>query len=166
MLDTISETIGTASGITQEDIEKHSKDMSVFHKEVTSQLRQEQYEEDYDYVRDNLKTAIGYGMDMIPAIISLAKDSENARCYEVAAGLLKSLSEINKDLLAVSKVNAPAKQTAIGSELVGIDNSTTHNQTNVFVGTSEDVFAKIFQQRNFEKVIDNNDNEQCPTSSI
>ena len=159
MLDSISESIGAATGISQEEIEKHSKELSMFHKEVTSQLRQDQYEEDFDYVRNNLKTAIEQGMEMIPSIISLAKDSENAKSYEVAGTLLKVISEINKDLLAVSKVNAPAKSAAIGSELVGIDNSTTHNQTNVFVGTAEDVFAKIFQQRNFEKVIDNNVNE-------
>ena len=158
MLDTISETIGAATGISDEDIEKHSKDLSMFHKEITTKLRQDQYEEDFDYVRDNLKTAIQHGMDMIPSIISLAKDSENARSYEVAGSLLKVISEINKDLLAVSKINAPAK-TAIGSEVVGIDNSTTHNQTNVFVGTAEDVFTKIFQQRNFEKVIEDNVNE-------
>ncbi len=48
--------------------------------------------EDYRYVRDNLYNLVERGNEALDGIISLAKEMEHPRAYEVAAGLIKSVN--------------------------------------------------------------------------
>ena len=97
---------------------------------------------DFEYARENLMKMIEKGNIAIDGILQLAKESESPRTYEVAAGLIKTMTEANKDLLGLRKQkkelqkdNAP-KQT-----------NTTNN--NLFVGSTSEL-AKMLKTKRGE----------------
>ncbi len=80
--------------------------------------------EDYRYVRDNLYNLVERGNEALDGIISLAKEMEHPRAYEVAAGLIKSVTE-----LQIMKGEKPS------------GNTTTHN--NLYVGSTAELQAML-----------------------
>lgn len=58
-----------------------------------------QVEEDIDYVRENLKEIIETGKGALESISNIANQSQHPRAFEVLNGILKTLSDVNKDLL-------------------------------------------------------------------
>ena len=59
--------------------------------------------EDYQYARDNLYNLIERGNDALEGILELAKEMEHPRAYEVASGLIKTVSETTMELLRMQK---------------------------------------------------------------
>jgi len=68
--------------------------------EVTSP---NQVEEDATFARNNMKDLIIKGNNAMDQLLAVAKESEHPRAYEVAAGLIKNLADMNKDLLELQK---------------------------------------------------------------
>lgn len=68
--------------------------------EVTSP---NQIEEDATFARNNMKDLIIKGNSAMDQLLAVAKESEHPRAYEVAAGLIKNLADMNKDLLELQK---------------------------------------------------------------
>ena len=68
--------------------------------EVTSP---NQVEEDATFARNNMKDLITKGNQAMDQLLSVAKESEHPRAYEVAATLIKNLADMNKDLLELQK---------------------------------------------------------------
>lgn len=62
-----------------------------------------QVEEDADFARSNMRTLIAKGNQAMDQLLAVAKESEHPRAYEVAATLIKSLADMNKDLLDLQK---------------------------------------------------------------
>ena len=60
-------------------------------------------ESDYNIVKNNIHGLINKGNIAIDNLLNVAKESEHPRAYEVAANLLKTLAEMNKDLLDIQK---------------------------------------------------------------
>lgn len=60
-------------------------------------------EDDAEFARQNLRDLIEKGNDAADHIISVAKQSDHPRAFEVVAGMLKNLSDMNKDLLEIQK---------------------------------------------------------------
>lgn len=60
-------------------------------------------EDDAEFARQNLRNLIEKGNDAADHIISVAKQSDHPRAFEVVAGMLKNLADMNKDLLEVQK---------------------------------------------------------------
>ena len=60
-------------------------------------------EDDAEFARQNLRDLIEKGNDAADHIISVAKQSDHPRAFEVVAGMLKNLADMNKDLLEVQK---------------------------------------------------------------
>ena len=58
---------------------------------------------DYEYQRQNFYNLVERGQDAIDGILELARESDHPRAYEVAAGLIKNLADLNKDLLEIQK---------------------------------------------------------------
>ena len=58
---------------------------------------------DADYSRSNYYNLIEKGNEALEGILEVAKESQHPRAYEVAANLIKNLSDLNKDLLEVQK---------------------------------------------------------------
>ena len=60
-------------------------------------------ESDTDFARKNIRELIQKGGFAVDELLQVAKHSESPRAYEVAANLIKNLSDLNKDLLEVQK---------------------------------------------------------------
>ena len=79
--------------------------------------------QDIEQARSNIKNIIEYGDDALKEMMSLAKQSESPRAFEVASTLMKTLLDANKDFVEMSMkkkyeldaVNAPkeAAQTNV-----------------------------------------------------
>ena len=54
---------------------------------------------DYSHSRDNYYNLIDKGNEAIDGILSLAKEGEHPRAYEVAGQLIKTVSEVSQNLL-------------------------------------------------------------------
>lgn len=99
-------------------------------------------ESDFDLARDTLRDLILKNNMVIDEIISIARSSETARPFEVAGQLLKTQSEIAKDLMDLHKQKKDIEK-----------DTNTIKQTNniVFAGSTSDLM-KLINQPN--KVID------------
>jgi len=86
---------------------------------------------DYKYQRENFYNLIERGQDAIDGILDLARESENARTYEVAGNLIKQVAEVTEkrgDLQAKMK------------KLKEVPNSAPKNVTNaLFVGSTAEL---------------------------
>ena len=60
-------------------------------------------ESDSEFARKNIRDLIHKGSNAIDDLLQVAKHSESPRAYEVAANMIKNLSDLNKDLLEVQK---------------------------------------------------------------
>ena len=58
---------------------------------------------DYDFSRDQYHTLVNKGNDALDELLAVAKESESARAYEVAAMLIRNLSDTTKELLTLQK---------------------------------------------------------------
>lgn len=94
-------------------------------------------ETDFGYARQNIKELIRKSDDAIQGILKVADASEHPRAYEVAATLIKTVADLNKDLLDIQKKR---------KELTG-ESSKQTNQTNidkaVFVGSTAELIKMI-----------------------
>jgi hypothetical protein len=93
-------------------------------------------ETDANYARENIKTLIDTGNKALNDLAYVANQSESPRAYEVLANMMKSLTEMNKDLLQLQKTKrelAPQSEVAKG---VNIDKA-------VFVGSTTELLKMI-----------------------
>lgn len=60
-------------------------------------------ETDSDVARENLKDLLNKGNRAVDELAVVARDSQHPRAYEVMAGMLKNLADMNKDLLEIQK---------------------------------------------------------------
>jgi hypothetical protein len=60
-------------------------------------------EEDTEYARTNIRKLINDGIQAAEQLLLISTQSEQPRAFEVFTGLLKTLSELNHDLLLVHK---------------------------------------------------------------
>jgi len=103
---------------------------------------------DYREVRSNLKDLINTGQNAIDGIISVASYSDSPRAYEVAGQMIKTVAEMNKDLIDMHN-----KMKIIKKEETNVNN-TTHNS--IYVGSTSDLQDLINQSRSAKKAINNN----------
>jgi len=60
-------------------------------------------DDDAEFARQNIRNLIEKGNDAINNLLVVAKASDHPRAYEVAANMLKSLTDMNKDLMEIQK---------------------------------------------------------------
>lgn len=125
------------------------KQVDSFVKEVKIK-RKAQVKQDFDSARKNMKELINIGFEAIDGIMRVAEAGDSPRAYEVASVLIKTVSEINTDMMTMHKTNAEA----LGVNKV-IKSNTTNNS--IFVGSTRDLQNIINQSRSQLKVIKNDD---------
>lgn len=96
-------------------------------------------DDDFEYARGNMIAAIEKGQEALNGVLEVAGMSQQPRAYEVAASLLKAVSDANKDLLELSKRK---------KDLLKADNpaggkgpSTVNN--NMYVGNAAELLKMI-----------------------
>lgn len=114
---------------------------------VAEESEEKSYEADFEYIRANIKDVINLGKDALTDMISIAKQSEHPRAFEVVATLMKALVDSNKDLLVAHKHN--------DERVVNKNNTTTNNVQNntIFVGSTAE-FSKMLKERREKEVKD------------
>lgn len=71
--------------------------------ETTSLVPKTSVDDDAEFARCNIRSLIEKGNQAMDNLLQVANASEHPRAYEVAANLIKNLSELNKDLLEIQK---------------------------------------------------------------
>lgn len=72
-------------------------------KESSMQLANKDYQDDYEYARSNLYGLIGRSNAALELTLKIAMMSEHPRALEVAANLIKTSSDISKELMGMHK---------------------------------------------------------------
>jgi hypothetical protein len=60
-------------------------------------------DDDAEFARQNIRHLIEKGNDAMEGILNVARASDHPRAYEVAANMLKHLTDMNKDLMEIQK---------------------------------------------------------------
>lgn len=96
---------------------------------------------DSSLARNNIKNLIDKGTDSIDDLLRVAKESEHPRAYEVAANFIKTLADLNKDLLEIQKKKQELKpQNNQQSSPINVKNA-------VFVGSTAELLKQIRENR-------------------
>ena len=90
-------------------------------------------EDDAEFARSNIRDLIAKGNVAIDNLLQVANASEHPRAYEVAAGLIKNLGDLNKDLMEIQKRKRDLDPTQ------SKNNSTTNIDKAVFVGSTTEL---------------------------
>ena len=94
-------------------------------------------EADTEYARENIRNLIDAGSKAVTDLATVANQSESPRAYEVLATMMKNLSEMNKDLLALQKAKRElAPQSSDATKGVNVQNA-------VFVGSTTELLKMI-----------------------
>ena len=89
-------------------------------------------EDDAEFARTNIRDLISKGNSAIDNLLLVANASEHPRAYEVAAGLIKNLADLNKDLLEIQKRKRDLDPTQSKGNTTNIDKA-------VFVGSTTEL---------------------------
>lgn len=96
-----------------------------------------QVDNDFEYARGNMISAIEKGQEALSGVLEVAGMSQHPRAYEVAATLVKTLADANKDLLELQKRK---------KDLTGVGPSPTTVNNNLFVGSTAELQQLIKKQ--------------------
>lgn len=94
-------------------------------------------EDDYLLARSTLRNLIHKSEDTLDQMIELAKNSEHPRTYEVAGQLIKTVSDVAKDLMDLQKKVKDLKK----DEPDNIKNITNNNV--VFAGSTAELMKML-----------------------
>lgn len=94
---------------------------------------------DFSVARENIHDLITAGMDALDGIVKVATESDSPRAYEVLTNMMKTLSDMNKDLIDIhDKLNdAETKRVTV--------KNTTNNS--IYVGSTSELQNLINQER-------------------
>jgi hypothetical protein len=103
------------------------------------------FQKDYELVQKNLKELVENGNVALESALKVATESDSPRAFEVVAILLKTMADLNNNVLDVHK---KAKDTTASNTKV----SQTNNS--VFVGSTKDLQNLLNKDRSTDKVIE------------
>jgi|TARA_B110000977_G_C10731364_1_gene359178 hypothetical protein len=132
----IDETLNEVLGITAEvmPIEKP--------KEVSKDVivpEDKDPDIDFETGRKNLYNLLDKGNEAIDGILSLAKEGEHPRAYEVAGQLIKTVSEVSQNLLDLQEKLKKVKE---------VPNTGPKNVTNaLFVGSTTELQKMLKEKK-------------------
>jgi hypothetical protein len=132
--------------VSKKDIEK-----------IKKEKREVMLSGDFEKARDSITEMISTGMDAVQGIMRVAEAGDSPRAYEVASLLLKTVTEMNKDLIDIHKKAKDAEK-----ENVTIKNTTNNS---IYVGSTTDLQNLINKSRSQYKdlpeaeVIDSEDDD-------
>ena len=96
-------------------------------------------EEDFELTRKTMKKMLEKGTNAVDELFELAKASEHPRTFEVLANLIKTTSDVSKDLYNLQKMKKELKDEP---QKKPHDGGVTVERA-VFVGTTSDLLKKI-----------------------
>lgn len=130
----MNDPIANALNITP--LKETKQEVTKVEKEIVVHQTDDQVENDFEYARRNLYDIIEKGQQALEGILDVADQSQHPRSYEVAANLIKTMSEVNKDLLDLTKKKRelqPKKE----------EESKQQVTNNLFVGSTAELQAML-----------------------
>ena len=91
---------------------------------------------DADYSRSNYYNLIEKGNEALEGILEVAKESQHPRAYEVAANMIKNLSDVTEKLMILQKQQQELKPKEQAPTNIAIDKA-------VFVGSTAELLKKL-----------------------
>ncbi len=107
---------------------------------IVEETKGDPLEVDYDEARKNLKDVIGKGKDALEGLLLLAQSTDSPRAYEVVGQLIKTISDVSKDLIDLQKRVKDIRGEAPASSTV-VNNA-------VFIGSTAELQAIINGRKN------------------
>ncbi len=98
----------------------------------TAMHQDSNHQNDYNYSRETYYELIEKGKDALDNMIDVARESEHPRAYEVLAGLLKNVSDVNDKLMELNKKQKALEQQ---NEMKQVENQ----QNNFYIGSTADI---------------------------
>jgi len=102
--------------------------------QTVEKFEKKQIEDDAAHARETLHILIDKGSEAIDGILHIAKNSDHPRAYEVAGQLIKTVSDVAKDLLDVQKKKKELEQD---------QPKNIQTQNNLFVGSTHDLLKAL-----------------------
>lgn len=99
--------------------------------------------EDANSARQNIRSLLSHGNMAVQDLLQLARTSSSPRAYEVLATLLKTIAEMNHDLMDIHKSE---RELSMNGETGG--DVHNHIEKAVFVGSTTELGELVKQQRN------------------
>jgi len=93
---------------------------------------------DYDFSRDQYHTLVNKGNEALDELLAVAKESESARAYEVAAMLIRNLSDTTKELLTLQKTKKEIEKDVQ-------DPHTVNNS--LFIGSTKELQDLLLEKK-------------------
>jgi Terminase DNA packaging enzyme len=93
---------------------------------------------DADYSRANYYNLIEKGNEALEGILEVAKESQHPRAYEVAANMIKNLSDVTEKLMILQKQQKELNPQAAEAKTTNINVDKA-----VFVGSTTDLLKQI-----------------------
>ena len=91
---------------------------------------------DAEYSRSNYYNLIEKGNEALEGILEVAKESQHPRAYEVAANMIKNLSDVTEKLMILQKQQQELKPKEIAPTNINVDKA-------VFVGSTAELLKKL-----------------------
>ena len=94
---------------------------------------------DADYTRANYYNLIEKGNEALDGILEVARESQHPRAYEVAANMMKNLSDMTEKLMILQKQRKELEKDnppAAGPTNINVDKA-------VFVGSTSDLLKQL-----------------------
>ena len=104
--------------------------------EILPATQSNQVSDDFEYARGNIINTIEKGNEALQGILDVAGMGQHPRAYEVAANLVKTMVEANKDLLDLTK-----KRKEIEKADNALNPQTVNN--NLFVGSTAELLKAL-----------------------
>ena len=93
---------------------------------------------DYDFSRDQYQHLIEKGNTALEELLTIAKEGEAPRAFEVATQLINSLTAATKELLLLQKTK---------NEIEKKDKSSVRTENNLFVGSTKELQELLEQKK-------------------
>jgi tRNA A37 threonylcarbamoyltransferase TsaD len=116
-------------------------------KNEIKKIKAEKLDVDFSMTRSNMKELISNGMSALDGIMKVAEASDSPRAYEVTALLLKTIADMNKDLMAIHEKNANIQKEKV----------TNITNNSIYVGSTTDLQNLINRDRAQDKGLENGD---------
>ena len=96
---------------------------------------------DADYSRANYYNLIEKGNEALDGILEVARESQHPRAYEVAANMIKNLSDVTEKLMILQKQQRELQPKDAAPTNINVDKA-------VFVGSTADLLKKLKNESN------------------
>jgi hypothetical protein len=109
-------------------------------KPTTELVASDEVETDAALARKNIKGLLDKGGAAIDNLLLVAQESEHPRAYEVAANFIKTLGDLNKDLLEIQKQKQSLRPIEVNNQSINVEKA-------VFVGSTAELLKQIRENK-------------------